>query len=102
VRRVPWNETYLLGWYDASGRPHLTTWMGEQPCKWFMVTGNFDMYRPPLWDAPASENSSVYLLSEDINFQDAQLLAAEMNGTLAIGWHYDDGHIVHKTGGGEE
>lgn len=87
-KEVPcsWEHVYLLGWYDRSGRPYLTSWGGDMPVYDYVVVGCSPM-RMPMWDAQVPENAKVYSIPVGKTAQD---YAKEMGGYHAIGWRSEN------------
>jgi hypothetical protein len=77
-----WDTTYLLGWYDHSGKAHLTTWDGPNSILNFVVTGITE-FNIPMWDSSVPRNAKLHLIPEGKIAQD---FAREIGGYCVIGW----------------
>lgn len=78
---LSWDRLYLLGWYDHSGRPHLTTWGGDRPLIHVVVHG-VNGFNFPLWDAPVPSRARVEPLPQDWQ----GTYDTFDGGYIAIGW----------------
>ncbi len=77
-----WENTYLLAWYDRTGRSYLTTWDGNLPIVHVVVTGCNGM-NMPLWNAPVPEGAQLHRVPDDM---DPQEYARKLGGFYAFGW----------------
>ncbi len=85
--KLDWNHVYLLGWYDHSGRSHLSTWHGDFPVVTVVVFG-VNPLNIPLWDALVPPNARFELAS---SLDAAQGKARSQGGYAAFGWYIEKG-----------
>lgn len=99
---LDWNHVYLLGWYDQSGRGHLTTWYGDRETTKVIVTGPMvKSFGPPLWKSPTLFDNKTcpgpsvdqYTLHEIPDGFSPQGFARRLNGVVAIGWYIPEGFV---------
>jgi hypothetical protein len=78
-----WEDFYGLGWYDESGRPHLTKWEGDRPVV-RMLSVDCSPHRIPLWNAvvPAGAKLIPYPESDE----ELDELTRMRCGRKVIGW----------------
>jgi len=92
--KLSWNHIYLLAWWDANGRPLMTTWEGDLP-KVFVVVTNARRCGPPLWDAPVDGAQLVCFVPKELPLDKKITYAADREGFLALGWYVESG-IIRK------
>lgn len=80
---IPWSDIYLLGWYDRSKRPYLTTWEGDRPLIHVVVLGIANG-QIPVWNAAVPRGATVVRIPDGDNPHEQ---AAKLNGIYAFGWH---------------
>lgn len=91
-KQIDWAHVYLLGWYDETGKGYLSTWDGDLPYVYVVVTG-VPAHRMPLWKAPIPTSSaSLSLVPEEVTDLRQQIeYATSKGGYLAIAWYIADG-----------
>jgi hypothetical protein len=76
------DHVYLLGWYDETGKPFLSSWDGSRPVRNFVITGAKPT-EVPLWNAAVPPNAKLYFVPMG---KDPKEYAKELGGYHAIGW----------------
>ena len=92
---IDWNHIYLLGWYDYDNISYLTTWSGELPYIYVIITGPVLPYGPPIWntiknwrDGNHYTDFQIYEVEpKDWNNKKAE----QMHGIRAFGWYIEKG-----------
>lgn len=84
-----WDHTYLLGWYDRTGRSFLTSWDGDLPLVGVVVVGGRPL-GPPLWNAPVPAGCVAYPVPTTLVDLEARIAyATTLGGVYAFGWRLD-------------
>lgn len=89
-RIVDWDHVYLLGWYDETGRSYLSTWDGDHPYVYVVVT-HLGGRQMPLWKAPVPRGAELQLVPDMKEHQERVAYATSKGGFLAIAWYIEDG-----------
>lgn len=86
---IDWDHVYLVGYYDKSGNPILTTWISTKPRIDVVVTGCDEV---PLWRAPIPTGCKIHEIPAG---RDPGEYAKSIGGLYAFGW-YEKDEITRK------
>lgn len=84
---LDWDHCYILGAYDASGEPHLTTWYGDAPYFHAVLVGA-GLHRVPYWNSAVPDGARLEPIPDGEKPLD---FANRIGGVHVFGW------ILEKT-----
>lgn len=85
-QHVTWEDVYILGFYDASGRGYFTSWTGDAPVIHVVVTGCRHTIRDPFPFLATHVPSGAGIHSIPPGW-DEKDYAEELGGVRAFGWY---------------
>ncbi len=90
---IDWAHLYLLAWWGEDGRSFLSTWDGDLPEVYVVVTG-LGGRSMPLWNSPIPSGAEPHLVPEGFDHEKRLAYAAEKGGLLALAWYIEAGYIA--------
>lgn len=86
-QELTWETVCILGWVGSDGHDYMTSWMGDEPVRDFLVT-NVPEHKIPIWDAARMPpGGRIFLMPSHITSPaEKREYARSQGGLYCYGW----------------
>lgn len=92
MKKLDWNNFYILGAFDQNGEPRFTAWCNDESNKRIEAVITHNNKRVELNDVPFGKDKALpgIIINEIPNGIDGYKLARDLDGIFVFGWYFEN------------